>query len=240
MAMLFAIFIIIKEIIKKNIFIARKNELIKEGKRSNNNSKLINEKIIKIILILIQINKISSKININKNFIFNSSEIIIKINETGMHSILNNEYIDIKYPCPSLVYLNLEIQNLTNCSKINITKPGSIVKLIWNNPLNSLHCLFCNCSSITEIKFLNFDTSLITDISNLFENCYSLISVDISNLNINNVNLTRNMFYNCINLTSFDLSNFNLSKIINMDKLFYNCKNLKYINLLNFTNKESP
>ena len=238
--MLFAIFIIIKEIIKKNIFIARKNELIKEGKRSNNNSKLINQKIIKMVLIIIQINKISSKININKNFIFNSSEIIIKINETGMHSILNNEYIDIKYPCPSLVYLNLEIQNLTNCSKINITKPGSIIKLIWNNPLNSLHCLFCNCSNITEIKFLNFDTSLITDISNLFENCYSLISVDISNLNINNVNLTRNMFYNCINLTSFNLSKVDLSKIINMDKLFYNCKNLKYINLLNFTNKESP
>ena len=192
------------------------------------------------MLIMILINEISTKIQFHDNFNVNSSEIIIKINKTGINGILNNIYINIEYPCPSLIYLNNEIQNETNRSKININKSESIVKLIWNAPLKSIRFLFCNCSNITEIFFLNFDTSKLTDMSHLFENCYSLTSVNISNLNIKNITSMDSIFYNCINLTSIDLSNFDTSKVTNMDKLFYNCKSLKYINLINFTNKKNP
>ena len=240
---------IIIEIIKKNskykyTFIVRKNKSIKNEKRLNNNLRLIililSKKIIKFVIIMILILEISSKIFYRENFIFNYSEIILKIYETGMNDIINNKYINKEYPYPSLIYLNNKIQNLTNSTKIKIVKPRSVIKLVWNNPLKSINCLFCNCSNISEINFLNFDTSLLTDMSHLFENCYSLTSVNISNLNTKNVKLIRNMFYNCLNLTSIDLSNFDISKVKNMDKLFYNCKNLKYINLLNFTDKKSP
>ena len=113
---------------------------------------------------------------------------------------------------------------------------------------------------VTEIKFLTFDTSSLTNAAQLFRNCISLTSVDISNLNIQNINSLNHMFYNCnslkyINLfnfdtsnikemnkmfenckdlTSIDLSNFDTSKVTIMDYLFYNCEKLEYINLFNF------
>ena len=212
------------------------------------------------------INKISSNIKCLENFWFNSSEIILKINNIGMNNILYYNYLNKEYPCPSIIYLNDKIQNLTNCTRINISIPGSIVKLVWNNPLNSTRCLFYFCSNITEIKFLNFDKSLLTNIAGLFRDCYSLTSVDVSNLDIKNFNLLRymfyncisiksinlsnfdtsniieiyNMFYNCHSLTSIDLSNFNTSKVTKMEHLFYNNTNLEYIKLLNFTDNKNP
>ena len=83
------------------------------------------------------INDIISNPKYHESFSFNSSEIILKINRTEINNILYDEYIDIKYPCPLLVYLNDEIQNIINCSKININRPESFAKLVWNNPLNS-------------------------------------------------------------------------------------------------------
>ena len=69
--------------------------------------------------------------------------------------------------CPSWIYLNED------------------------DPPDSINCLFCDCSNIVEFKFLNFDTSLLIDMTSLFQNCIFLILVDISNLNIQNVNLMR-------------------------------------------------
>ena len=238
----------------------------KEEKGKYNNNGFLKifriKKSIKYILIINIIKQISSKINYHENILLNSSEIILKINNTGMNNILSNYYIGAYHSCPSLIYLNNNtIQNLGDCTQINIDTPGSIVKLVWNNPLNSSQCLFCFCSNITEIKFLNFDTSSLTDMQETFGNCTSLTSVDVSNLNIKNVKIMHGMFrncpslkfinlsnfdtssvenmteifYGCNSLTSIDLSNFDTSNVKYMSRLFYNCQNLEYINLLNFT-----
>ena len=183
---------------------------------------------------------ISSKINYPENLLFNSSEIILKINKIGIINILHKEHLNKYYPCPSSIYLNDSIQNLGDCTLIKIVTPGSIVKLVWDTPLYSVVCLFCRCSNIAEIKFLNFDTSSITDMDGLFQDCDSLTSIDVSNLNINNVNLMVNMFCNCKSLISIDLSNFNNTKVTEMYQLFYNCNNLEYVNLLNFNDKNKP
>ena len=186
------------------------------------------------------INEISSKIKYYEIFLSNSSEVILKINKIGMSQILFNGWINNLYPCPSLIYLNNEIQNLMDCTRIKIDIPESFVKLIWNNPIISSKCLFCYCSNIAEIKFLNFDTSLITHSGGLFEHCYSLTSVDISKLNTSNIMDINRLFYDCKNLIYIDLSNFDTSKITDMHELFYNCEKLEYINLLNFTDNKSP
>ena len=212
------------------------------------------------------INEITSRLNYHYRFLFKSSEIILKINEIGKNNIIYSGWLNKEYQCPSEIYLNDVIQSLTDCTKININKPGSTVKLVWNNPLNSTRCLFCYCSNITEIKFTHFDTSLLSNIAGLFQDCYSLTLIDFSNLNTKNITLIRNMFINCtsikfINLSNFDLSNteainamfknclsltsinlsnFDTSKVTIMSNLFYNCKNLEYINLLNFNDIKSP
>ena len=162
----------------------------------------------------------------------------VKINKTGINILLNNKNIDIKCPFSSLAYLNSEIQNLTNNSKINRTIIGKVIESNLNNPLNSTFCLFYNCSNIKEIIFSNSDAFKHNNISHIFKNGYSSISDDLSNLNIINVNLIRNIFYKFLNLIFNNLSNFDTFKVTNMDKLFYNCTYLKNLKLLNFTDKE--
>ena len=211
------------------------------------------------------INEISSKIKYHKNIIFNS-EIILGVNQTGMNNIMNHGSSN-NNPCPSKIYLNdEEVQRLTDFTRINITKPESIVKLVWDNPLNTNRSLFSECSNIIEIKFLNFDTSSLTEMSFLFEDCHSLILVDLSNLIIKKVNSIKSMFkrcyslkfvnffdfytsnisemnimfYDCHSLNSIDLSTFDTSKITDMHQMFYNCINMEYINLLNFTDINNP
>ena len=268
------IFLPISKNIKNNelmkIYIYYKYDNIsKEQKKRNNIYRLIriyiNEKIIKLILIMNVINEIISQIMHQKKILLNSSEILLKINEIGMNNILYKNYLNKEFPCPSFIYLNDEIQNLTECYKINITKPESLVKLIWINPLKTIHGLFLFCSNITEVKFLNFDTSLINNITGVFQHCTSLTSVDVSSLNIKNVSYIHfmfdncssikyidlsnfdtssttemnRMFQNCTSLTSINLSHFDTSKVGYMNHLFYNCKDLEYINLFNFTDNKS-
>ena len=156
---------------------------------------------------------ILSKNNFHEKILFNLSEITLKIKGTGIKVIIYYNNIDQEYPCPSFIYLDGEIQNLSKCYKINITTSGSIVKLIWNNSLSSISCLFCNCESITEVIFNGLDTSLLTHMVALFEGCDSLTSINVSNLKTMNVNLMRYMFNGCYPIKSINLGIFNFSKV---------------------------
>ena len=81
------------------------------------------------------INEISSKIKYHKNILF-SSEIMLKINQTGMNNIMNHGSSN-NNPCPSKIYLNdEEVQSLIDCTRININKSESIVKLVWDNQIS--------------------------------------------------------------------------------------------------------
>ncbi len=73
---------------------------------------------------------IISKNNFHEKILFNSSEITLKIKGTGIKDIIYNVWIGQEYPCPSFVYLNGKIQNLSPCYKINIITSGSTIKLV--------------------------------------------------------------------------------------------------------------
>ena len=107
------------------------------------------------------------------------------------------------------------------------------VKLNQIKPLNNMSYMFqsnenepINLSEISSI--IDWDTSNVTDISNLFYNCSLLKSVQgLSNFNTSNITNISNLFYNCINLTSIDdISKWNVDKVTNMSNLFFNCKNI--------------
>ena len=62
--------------------------------------------------------------------------------------------------------------------------------------------LFANFKNLREIDFGNcFDTSKVTDMSNMFLGCSSLTELDLSSLDTSNVTNTHDMFYGCNNLT---------------------------------------
>ena len=107
------------------------------------------------------------------------------------------------------------------------------VKLIQINPLTDMSYMFRSEEDesiyLSEISSItNWDTSKVTDMSNLFYNCTSLKSIKgISKLDTSNITNASNLFSNCINLTSIDdISQWKMDKLSDMSNMFYNCKNI--------------
>ena len=85
-------------------------------------------------------------------------------------------------------------------------------------------------SYVTYIDLSNFDSSNITDMSNMFLDCASLRRIKLTNkFNTSKVINMESMFRGCKNLTSLDLSNFDTTNVTNMNNMFYGCYSLKKI-----------
>ena len=105
--------------------------------------------------------------------------------------------------------------------------------------IDSTKGMFYNCTDITEIDMSKFDTSSVTDMSEMFSMCSSLIYLNVSNLDTTNVESFEQMFYNCISLTSINLESFTNPSAVSLYRMFYGCENLEYINIKNFDEKEN-
>ena len=84
------------------------------------------------------------------------------------------------------------------------------------------------------IKFNGFDTSKVTDTSDMFSRCRNITSLDLSGWDVSNVTDMYSMFYGCISLTSLYLSGWNTSKVTDMGHMFDGCYSLTSINLSSF------
>ena len=94
--------------------------------------------------------------------------------------------------------------------------------------------MFSNCSSLPSLNVSNFNTSNVTNMSNMFQNCSSLPSLNVSNFDTSNVTDMGAMFSSCSNLPSLNVSNFNTSNVTNMSNMFQNCSSLANLNVSNF------
>ena len=198
-----------------------------------------------IIILLFNFNTINSNFNIRINrintIIFLSSyEIILRVKNIGLKKILSSSSSNI-YPCPSYIYLNDElIHDKNDCHYINIVKPYSEIKMIWNNIIiNSTKGMFYNCNEIAEINMTNFDTSLVTDMSEMFSLCHSLNYLNVSNFNTEKVESFTNMFFKCTSITSINLESFTNPSAISLYRMFYGCEKLEYINIKNFEERKN-
>ena len=88
--------------------------------------------------------------------------------------------------------------------------------------------------NILELDLSNFDTSQVTDMSNMFYGMSNLTTLNLSNFDTSKVINMGSMFYGMSNLTSLNLSSFDTSKVWNMRYMFYNMRNLTTLNLSNF------
>ena len=79
-----------------------------------------------------------------------------------------------------------------------------------------------------------FNTSQVTNMSNMFCECTELKVLDVSSFNTENVTNMDAMFSVCKSLRTLDLSNFNTSQVINMSHMFSHDENLRYIDLSSF------
>ena len=127
--------------------------------------------------------------------------------------------------CPELGG-NLRIDNSKLMQELNIENTA-ISGINFPPRMRNLLRLKVGGTNITSLNLSTWDTSNVTDMSNMFYNCGNLISLEgIKNWDTSKVTGMSYMFYNCGKLTSLDLSGWDTSKVTNMGGMFQSCKNL--------------
>ena len=95
--------------------------------------------------------------------------------------------------------------------------------------------LFFGYSNVESIAFNGaFDTSHVTNMSQMFWSCESLTELDVSGFDTSNVTYMVGMFSYCESLTTLDLSGFDTSNVTDMDSMFWGCEGLKALDLSAF------
>ena len=116
---------------------------------------------------------------------------------------------------------------------------NKITQINFNNNFNTskvtnMSDMFSGCSSLTSLDLSSFNTSNVTDMNSMFEGCSSLTNLDLSSFNTSKVTNMHYMFYRCLSLTNLDLSSFNTSNINDMSRMFYACESLTSLDLSGF------
>ena len=100
--------------------------------------------------------------------------------------------------------------------------------------------MFYECTSLEYINFGNsFDTSSVITMENMFYGCSKLIALDLSMFKTESLTTMTSMFFSASSLVSLDLSSFNTTSVENMNNLCYKCEKLVFINLKSFEEKEN-
>ena len=115
-----------------------------------------------VYIILLYITRFSYECK-NKNII-SLSEIIITIKGSGNQQIIYNSF---SYT-PNLIYINGEAQDSGGKTVNNLSKEINLIKVAWNQPLQTCNSMFKGLSNIIYIDLSNFDTSQLTNIDNMF------------------------------------------------------------------------
>ena len=122
-----------------------------------------------------------------------------------------------------------------NGTQLTIYSPGIIYAPKDSSYLFSSSSSSGQLTNLTSITFNNiFDTSNVTDMSNMFMSCLELTTLDVSSFNTSSVIDMSRMFQGCSALTELNLSSFNTSLVTNMSYMFRNCSKLTTLDLRNF------
>ena len=146
------------------------------------------------------------------------------IYESGFNE--NNKRNDIKY------IINGSKRDKLNSDEKLVIKSGTKIEIYYNSPIQTLENYFsinydANGDKIEQIDLLNFDSSLVTDMSSMLLGCSSLKSVDLSNFDTSSTIKMNFMFFGCNSLQIINLTSFKTSLVKNMNYMFYGCSSLK-------------
>ena len=88
----------------------------------------------------------------------------------------------------------------------------------------SLAGMLAGMDELTSIRFIDCDTSEVTDMSDMFMSCYGLTSLDVSCFDTSSVTNMSGMFFECsYYLESIELGDFDTSKVTDMSSMFAGC-----------------
>ena len=166
-------------------------------------------------------------------------------------------------PIPDSIIINGEREQVSSSTLYNLPEKKNDIIVSWNtlpsctkmfknsysvvsidlskfdsSEITDMSEMFYSCSKLKNINFGNFNTAQVQNMDNMFYDCILLTSLDLSSFKTYNVNSMEGMFYNTESLISLDLKNFDTTKVSNMKNMFLNCNSLIYINLISFNNIE--
>ena len=81
--------------------------------------------------------------------------------------------------------------------------------------------------NIRNLDLSSFDTSKVTTMASMFAGSDCLTNLDVSSFDTSNVEDMSLMFFNCQSLSNLDVSHFDTGNVKDMNKMFYNCSGLK-------------
>ena len=104
----------------------------------------------------------------------------------------------------------------TNKGQTKLTTIGDTSN--WDtSTVTNMSQVFLNCSKLTNLNLTNWDVSSVTTMSQMFFNCQSLVSIgDTKDWIVLNVNNFSDMFYNCISLNEIRMDNWELNDTANL------------------------
>ena len=135
------------------------------------------------------------------------------------------------------VHLNTNSRNMF-LSGYSEQKIKNILELDLSNfdtsQVTDMSNMFYGMSNLTTLNLSNFDTSKVINMGSMFYGMSNLTSLNLSSFDTSQVTYMYFMFYGMSNLTTLNLSNFDTSKVINMGSMFYGMSNLTSLNLSSF------
>ncbi len=94
--------------------------------------------------------------------------------------------------------------------------------------------MFGGCGKFKKLNLNTLDTSQVTDMSLMFGLCSSLTELNLGYFKTSKVTNMFGMFFGCSSLTRLNLSNFDTSNVTDMRGMFCECRSLTGLNLSNF------
>ncbi len=94
--------------------------------------------------------------------------------------------------------------------------------------------IFYGCNRLKELDLSSFDTSNVKDMSGMFDECHGLTKLDLTHFDTSNVTNMAHMFADCYNLAEFDLSSFDTSNVTDMNGMFKGLRKLTTLELSGF------
>ena len=134
-------------------------------------------------------------------------------------------------------YLITELTKDTSNQSDDTTYRDLVIKtapLKLSSSVRNLSYCFVN-SRVVEFQFdkENFDTSEITNLSNMFNNCRNITNLDLSFFNTSKVGTFDGMFSYCSNLIKINISSFSNMRNASIREMFRGCNKLAVIDMSN-------
>lgn len=166
----------------------------------------------------------------------------IDANNLDVSNVTNGSYMF--YGCSNST--EIDVSQWDTSKIINFDKMFSNCKAVSSLEINdwnmtsgcSLNDMF-SYSGITDIDLSKWDTSNISDLSNLFFNCTKLKQIDLHTWNTKSVSTCYWLFRGCSSLEFINIDGWNTCNVYDMDRMFGECSKLitiKGLNKLNTSN----